>query len=112
MGAPSSRHVSGTWTALPFVQNNLTEHTRADRGKRLLAGGGHAYFGRHFACGVLGARTHPYACVDKDRVPSCLRQTRDGRPGEREAMPGRDKDWEGALGRPLRAHALPDVLVQ
>ena len=59
---------------------------RADRGKRLLAGGGHAYFGRHFACGVLGARTHPCACVDKDRALSCLRQTRDGRPGEREAM--------------------------
>ena len=59
---------------------------RADRGKRLLAGGGHAYFGRHFARGVLGARTHPCACVDKDRALSCLRQTRDGRPGEREAM--------------------------
>ena len=27
-----------------------------------------------------------------------LRQARDGRPREREAMPGRDKDWEGARG--------------
>ena len=74
---------------------------QADRGKRLVAGGGHAYFGCHFACGVLGARTHPCACVDKDRAPSRLRQTKDGRPGEREAMPGRDKDWEGARGGPF-----------
>lgn len=71
---------------------------RADRGKYLFVRGGHAYFGRHFVHGVLGARTHPYACVDKDRAPSRLRQARDGRPGEREAMPGRDKDWEGARG--------------
>ena len=71
---------------------------RADRGKRLLAGGGHAHLGRHFARGVLGARTHPCACVDRDRAPSRLRQARDGRPGEREAMPGRDKGWEGARG--------------
>lgn len=76
---------------------------QADRGKYLLAGGGHAYFGRHLARGVLGARTHLCACVDKDRAPSRLRQTRDGRPGEYEAMPGRDKDWEGAR-RLLRAH--------
>ena len=71
---------------------------QADRGKRLLAGGGRAHLGRHLARGVLGARTHPYACVDRDRAPSRLRQARDGRPGEREAMPGRDKDWEGARG--------------
>ena len=71
---------------------------QADRGKRLVAGGGHAHLGRHFVRGVLGARTHPCACVDRDRALSCLRQTRDGRPGEREAMPGRDKDWEGARG--------------
>ena len=71
---------------------------RADRGKRLLAGGGHAHLGRHLARGALGARTHPRACVDRDRAPSRLRQARDGRPGEREAMPGRDKDWEGARG--------------
>ena len=78
---------------------------RADRGKRLLAGGGHTHLGRHLARGVLGARTHPCARADRDRAPSRLRQARDGRPGEREAMPGRDKDWEGARGRPLRAHA-------
>ena len=71
---------------------------RADRGKRLLAGGGHAHLGRHLARGALGARTHPHACVGRDRAPSRLRQTKDGRPGEREAMPGRDKDWEGARG--------------
>ena len=71
---------------------------RADRGKRLLAGGGHAHLGRHLARGVLGARTHPCARADRDRAPSRLRQARDGRPGEREAMPGRDKDWEGARG--------------
>lgn len=71
---------------------------RADRGKRLLAGGGHTHLGRHLARGVLGARTHPCARADRDRAPSRLRQARDGRPGEREAMPGRDKDWEGARG--------------
>ena len=71
---------------------------QADRGKRLLAGGGHAHLGRHLARGVLGARTHPRARAGRGRAPSRLRQARDGRPGEREAMPGRDKDWEGARG--------------
>ncbi len=85
----------------PFKGTWHRARPQADRGKRLVAGGGHAYFGCHFACGVLGARTHPCACVDKDRAPSRLRQTRDGRPGEREAMPGRDKDWEGARGGPF-----------
>ena len=82
----------------PFKSMWHRARPRADRGKRLLAGGGHAHLGRHFARGALGARTHPCACVDRDRAPSRLRQTRDGRPGEREAMPGRDKDWEGARG--------------
>ena len=82
----------------PFKSMWHRARPRADRGKRLLAGGGHAHLGRHLARGVLGARTHPCACVGKDRALSCLRQTRDGRPGEYEAMPGRDKDWEGARG--------------
>ena len=63
---------------------------QADRGKYLFVGGGHAYFGRHFVRGVLGARTHLYVYVDKDRALSCLRQTMAERPGERGAMPGRD----------------------
>lgn len=82
----------------PFKSMWHRARPRADRGKRLLAGGGHAHLGRHLVRSVLGARTHPCARVDKDRALSCLRQTRDGRPGEREAMPGRDKDWEGARG--------------
>ena len=71
---------------------------QADRGKYLLVRGGHAYFGRHFVRSVLGARTHPCACVDKDRALSCLRQTMAERPGEYEAMLECDKDWEGARG--------------
>ncbi len=82
----------------PFKSMWHRARPQADRGKRLFVRGGHAYFGRHFVRGVLGARTHPRARVDRDRALSCLRQTRDGRPGEREAMLGRDKDWEGARG--------------
>ena len=82
----------------PFKSMWHRARPRADRGKYLFVRGGHAYFGRHFVRGVLGARTHLYVYVDKDRALSCLRQARDGRPGEREAMPGRDKDWEGARG--------------
>ena len=82
----------------PFKSMWHRARPQADRGKYLFVRGGHAYFGRHFVRGVLGARAHPCACVDRDRALSCLRQTRDGRPGEREAMPGRDKDWEGARG--------------
>ena len=82
----------------PFKSMWHRARPRADRGKYLFVRGGHAYFGRHFVRSVLGARTHLYVYVDKDRALSCLRQTKDGRPGEYEAMPGRDKDWEGARG--------------
>ena len=71
---------------------------QVNRGKYLFVRGGHAYFGRHFVRSVLGARTHLYVYVDKDRALSCLRQTMAERPGEYEAMLERDKDWEGARG--------------
>ena len=82
----------------PFKSMWHRARPQVNGGKRLFVRGGHAYFGRHFVRSVLGARTHLYVYVDKDRALSCLRQTRDGRPGEYEAMPGRDKDWEGARG--------------
>ena len=82
----------------PFKSMWHRARPQADRGKYLFVRGGHAYFGRHFVRSVLGARTHLYVYVDKDRALSCLRQTMAERPGEYEAMPGRDKDWEGARG--------------
>jgi hypothetical protein len=72
--------------------------SQADRGKYQIVHGGHTYFGRHFAQDVFGAGTHLYVYVDKDNALNHLHDLLAEDREAYDAMPGRDKDWEGVRG--------------